>query len=130
MELFLLSNVFMCRVVNLIHVRASMNTTGRLPCSVVMYRHISSENLSLFTSLEVQETPSFQMAPKAAFTLAVAFSALLASAATIDKRIVNGVDVKEGEIKFIVSIIYWTAILFLPLLIASGPNLSLWRLEP
>ncbi|KID86237.1 Trypsin- protease [Metarhizium guizhouense ARSEF 977] len=43
------------------------------------------------------------MAPKAAFTLAVAFSALLASAATIDKRIVNGVDVKEGEIKFIVS---------------------------
>ncbi|KID96472.1 trypsin-like protease, partial [Metarhizium majus ARSEF 297] len=43
------------------------------------------------------------MAPKAAFTLAVAFSALLASAATIDKRIVNGVDVKKSEIKFIVS---------------------------
>ncbi|EXU94646.1 peptidase S1 domain protein [Metarhizium robertsii] len=44
------------------------------------------------------------MAPKAAFTLAMAFSAILASAATIDKRIVKGEDAKDGEIKFIVSV--------------------------
>ncbi|EFZ03045.1 peptidase S1 domain protein [Metarhizium robertsii] len=44
------------------------------------------------------------MAPKAAITLAIAFSAILTSAATIDKRIIQGEDAKDGEIKFIVSL--------------------------
>ncbi|KID81821.1 Peptidase cysteine/serine, trypsin-like protein [Metarhizium guizhouense ARSEF 977] len=42
------------------------------------------------------------MVRKAAITLAVAFSAVLAAAATINKRIKGGEDAKEGEFPFIV----------------------------
>ncbi|PMB67615.1 Trypsin [Beauveria bassiana] len=44
------------------------------------------------------------MALKAAVTLAISLSATLSSATPLDKRIVNGQDAKEGDIKFIVSI--------------------------
>ncbi|OAA34108.1 Trypsin- protease [Beauveria brongniartii RCEF 3172] len=44
------------------------------------------------------------MALKAAVTLAISLSSTLSSATPLDKRIVNGQDAKEGEIKFIVSI--------------------------
>ncbi|KAF1731303.1 Mite allergen Der f 3 [Beauveria bassiana] len=44
------------------------------------------------------------MALKAAVTLAISLSATLSLATPLDKRIVNGQDAKEGEIKFIVSI--------------------------
>ncbi|ATY64450.1 chymotrypsin B1 [Cordyceps militaris] len=44
------------------------------------------------------------MSLKAAITLAISFSAILASSATVDKRIVNGEDADLGEVKFIVSL--------------------------
>ncbi|OAA55652.1 chymotrypsin B1 [Cordyceps fumosorosea ARSEF 2679] len=44
------------------------------------------------------------MSLKAAITLAISFSAILASSATVDKRIVNGEDADFGEIKFIVTL--------------------------
>ena len=46
------------------------------------------------------------MVPKAAITLAVAFSAVLAVAATINKRIIGGEVAKEGEFPFIVRLHY------------------------
>lgn len=44
------------------------------------------------------------MVRSTAITLAATFFATLAAAATIDKRIVGGEDVPDGEIKFIVSL--------------------------
>lgn len=45
------------------------------------------------------------MVGKAAIPLAVAFSAILAAAASIDKRIVGGEDAKNGEFPSLVSIV-------------------------
>ncbi|KJK75903.1 hypothetical protein H634G_09268 [Metarhizium anisopliae BRIP 53293] len=44
------------------------------------------------------------MVPKTAITLCAAFSAVLAAAASIDKKIVGGQDAKDGEFPFLVSI--------------------------
>jgi secreted trypsin-like serine protease len=46
------------------------------------------------------------MVRKAAITLAVAFSAVLAAAATVNKRIYLGEEAKEGEVPFIVRLHY------------------------
>lgn len=46
------------------------------------------------------------MVRKAAITLAVAFSAILAAAATVNKRIYAGEEAKEGEFPFIVRLHY------------------------
>lgn len=46
------------------------------------------------------------MVRKAAITLAIAFSAVLAAAATINKRIKGGEDAKEGEFPFLVRLNY------------------------
>ncbi|EFZ03846.2 chymotrypsin B1 [Metarhizium robertsii ARSEF 23] len=45
------------------------------------------------------------MIPKIAITLAIAFSATLASSATIKKRVIGGEDAQDGEIRSIVSIL-------------------------
>ncbi|KAF5120891.1 Beta-fibrinogenase mucrofibrase-3 [Metarhizium anisopliae] len=46
------------------------------------------------------------MVRKAAITLAVAFSAVLAAAATVNKRIYGGEQAKEGEVPFLVRLHY------------------------
>lgn len=57
-------------------------------------------------SLAIYQPDAFKMVRKAAIPLAVAFSAGLTAAATIDKRIYLGEEAKEGEIPFIVRLHY------------------------